>query len=42
VDELGGYDTALKLAKKAAGVPEGDDVKIVVFPKPKTFFQKPD
>jgi ClpP class serine protease len=39
VDELGGYDTALKLAKKAAGVPEGDDVKIVVYPRPKTFFE---
>jgi protease-4 len=39
VDELGGYDTALKLAKKAAGVPESDDVKIVVYPKPKTFLQ---
>src|SRR5271157_4976720 len=39
VDELGGYDTALKLVKKAAGVPEGDDVKIVVYPRPKTFYQ---
>jgi len=39
VDELGGYDTALKLAKKAAGVPEGDDVKIVVYPRPKSFLQ---
>jgi protease-4 len=39
VDELGGYDTALKLAKKAAGIPESDDVKIVVYPRPKTFFQ---
>ena len=39
VDELGGYETALKLAKKAAGVPEGDDVKIVVYPRPKTFLQ---
>jgi protease-4 len=39
VDELGGYDTALKLAKKAAGVPESDDVKIVVYPRPKTFYQ---
>ena len=36
VDELGGYDTALNLAKKAVGVPEGDDVKIVVYPRPKT------
>jgi protease-4 len=39
IDELGGYDTALKLAKKAAGVPEADDVKIVVYPKPKTLLQ---
>jgi len=39
VDELGGYDTALKLAKKAAGVPESDDVKIVVYPRPKTFYE---
>jgi hypothetical protein len=39
VDELGGYDTALKLAKRAAGVPESDDVKIVVYPRPKTFLQ---
>jgi protease-4 len=39
VDELGGYDTALKLAKKAVGVPESDDVKVVVFPRPKTFFE---
>jgi protease IV len=39
IDELGGYDTALKLAKKAAGIPEADDVKIVVYPKPKTLLQ---
>jgi protease IV len=40
VDELGGYDTALKLAKQAAGVPESDDVKIVVYPRPSTLLQK--
>jgi protease-4 len=39
VDELGGYDTALKLAKKAAGIPEADDVKIVVYPRPKTWLE---
>src|SRR6266850_1364474 len=39
VDELGGYDTALNLAKKAAGVGDGEEVKIVVYPRPKTFFQ---
>lgn len=39
VDELGGYDTALKLAKKAANIPESDEVKIVVFPHKKTLWQ---
>ena len=39
VDELGGYDTALKLAKKAAGIPEGDEVKIVVFPQEKSLWE---
>ena len=39
VDELGGYDTALKLAKKAASIPDGDNVKIVVYPRPKTLFE---
>jgi protease-4 len=39
VDELGGYDTALKLAKKAAGVPESDDVKVVVFPRSRSFYE---
>ncbi len=39
VDELGGYDTALKLTKKAIGVPESDDVKVVVYPRPKTLLQ---
>jgi protease-4 len=38
IDELGGYDTALKLAKRAAGIPETEEVKIVVYPKPKSFF----
>lgn len=35
VDELGGYDTALKLAKKAAGVPDDGEVKLLVYPRPK-------
>jgi protease-4 len=39
VDELGGYDTALNLAKKAAGIPESDEVKIVVFPQEKSFLE---
>jgi protease IV len=39
IDELGGYDTALKLAKKAAGIPESEEIKIVVFPKKKSLLQ---
>jgi protease IV len=39
VDELGGYDTALKLARKAAGIADGEEVKIVVYPRPKTLLQ---
>jgi protease-4 len=39
VDELGGYDTALKLAKKAVGVPEGNEVRVVVFPRPRSFYE---
>jgi protease-4 len=39
VDELGGYETALKLAKHAANIPEKDDVKIVVYPRPESLFE---
>jgi protease-4 len=39
VDELGGYDVALKLAKKAAGIPETDEVKVIVYPRPKTLLE---
>jgi protease-4 len=36
VDELGGFETALQLAKQEAKIPESDDVKLVVFPHRKT------
>jgi protease-4 len=39
VDELGGYDTALKLAKQAANIADGDEVNVVVYPRPKTFIE---
>ena len=39
IDELGGYDTALLLAKKAANIPDSNEVKIVVYPRPKTFLE---
>jgi protease-4 len=39
VDELGGYSTALKLAKAAAKIPAGEKVKVVVFPAEKNPFE---
>jgi protease IV len=36
VDELGGLTTALRLAKKAASIPDAEDVKLQVFPRPKS------
>lgn len=39
VDELGGFDTALKLAKKAAGIGDTEEVRLVLYPKPKTLLQ---
>ena len=39
VDELGGFDTALNLAKRAANIAEREDVKIVVFPHQKTLLE---
>jgi protease-4 len=35
VDELGGYATALRLARQAAKIPDGEDVQLRVFPKRK-------
>ncbi len=39
VDELGGYATALKLAKAAAKIPAGEKVKVAVFPKERNPFE---
>jgi protease-4 len=39
VDELGGYDTALNLAKKAAGISDGEDVRLIEYPRAKTLLQ---
>jgi protease-4 len=36
VDELGGYPAALALAKKAAHIPDSQEVSLEVFPKKKT------
>ena len=40
VDELGGYATALKLAKEAAKIPASEKVKVTVFPRERTPFEK--
>ncbi len=39
VDELGGFETALRLAKQAAGIPETEDVKLKLFPARKTLLE---
>lgn len=39
VDELGGFSTALKLARQAAGIPDTEGVRMVVFPRKKTTFE---
>jgi protease-4 len=36
VDELGGMDAAIRLAKRAAKIPDRDVVSLEVFPKPRT------
>ena len=39
IDEVGGFDTALNLAKKSAGIPESEEVKLEVYPHKKTLWQ---
>jgi protease-4 len=39
VDELGGFETAVRLAKKAGRIPAGEAVELEVYPRPKTFFE---
>lgn len=38
VDELGGLDRALELAKSLAGIPAQEDVRLVVWPKRTSIF----
>ena len=38
VDEIGGLSKAIELAKKLAGIPEDEEVKLVVWPKKISFF----
>ena len=40
VDELGGLDTALSIAKKQAGFSDDDEVNLIVLPKQRPFFEQ--
>jgi protease-4 len=40
VDELGGLDKAVAVAKQLANIPADQSVQFVVFPRPKTPFQQ--
>jgi protease IV len=40
VDELGGYATALRLAREEAGIAPDAAIELAVFPRPKTFFEQ--
>jgi len=40
VDELGGVDTAIRLAKQLAHIPASERVNIVRFPEEKSFLQQ--
>ena len=40
VDEIGGLDTALSIAKKQAGFAEDDKVNLIVLPKQRPFFEQ--
>ena len=39
VDELGGLDTALAIAKKQIALDPTDEIDLIILPKPKTFFE---
>jgi protease-4 len=39
VDELGGLDTAIDLAKQRAGIPADEDVEVVFYPPRRTLFE---
>src|SRR6202044_3638149 len=40
VDELGGLDRAVEVAKDLAHIPAGESVRLVRYPEERTFFQQ--
>ncbi len=39
IDEVGGLDRAIALAKEKAGIDPGAEVELVIYPRPKSFFE---
>ena len=39
IDEVGGLDRAIALAKEKAGIDPDDEVELVIYPRPKSFFE---
>ncbi len=39
VDELGGLDTAVAIAKERAGIPEDEDVELVIYPPRRSLYE---
>jgi protease-4 len=40
VDELGGLDRAVEVAKQLANIPAGESVRLVRYPEERSFFQQ--
>jgi protease-4 len=40
VDEYGGLDKAIEIAKQLSGIPADKGVRRVIFPAPRTFFEQ--
>jgi protease IV len=39
IDELGGLETAVRLARQEAKIPASESIRLVPFPRPKSFFE---
>ena len=39
VDDLGGFDRALELAREAAGIDADEEVRLIGYPPPKNFIE---
>jgi len=39
IDRLGGYDEAIEIAKEKAGIATSDDIRLEIYPRPKSFIE---